>query len=150
MSREALRNLKADNDKKNRLIKIENIITTIYRHLITTATKSTETKFHIPYKNYESCLEFSTVDKAEILCGVQKLFPDCSVDYKDLVDGMHIPPYHSGIMYDISQIDGIIIDWYSGLAKYQIQRNTNLEEEQIRVKQRAKQNIKEYIVIDYS
>ena len=113
MSRDAMRELKANTDVKN-------IVQRIYRAAVETARSYTETSYNHPLPPaHDLSRRVYVKNMPEILAGLQELFPGCDVSHTLLSKGT------DGKMYDISKLDDkvlpfvnraldqsyIVIDW---------------------------------------
>jgi hypothetical protein len=94
ITRDEMRGLKIKKDEENRLREINNIVNIIYSKTIQTAEQTSESSFKYPiqHPSYEKNI-------TDILSGLQVLFPECLVEYKNLCQG------HDGKWYDISLFD---------------------------------------------
>lgn len=96
------------NDKiyeKNRMGKINNIVDTIYVDAVNFANSGDETVYIYDLSQHDSHLDFYRTNMAEIINGIKKLFPDCSVEYKTLT----MVRGRDGELYNISKIDENIV-----------------------------------------
>jgi hypothetical protein len=125
-SRDALRALKALNDK----LKLEEAIKIIYYSVLSHAETTPETVFSFNLNStgamfvsnksigYSSILNrpfqitaaYIKENMEEILAGLRRFFPDCSVEYKEV----SIATGRDGKEYDISKLDDIFIPLISG------------------------------------
>ena len=125
-SRDALRALKALNDK----LKLEEAIKIIYYSVLSHAETKPETVFsfnlnstgamfvsnksigHSPILNrpFQITAGYIKENIEEILAGLRRFFPDCSVEYKEV----SIATGRDGKEYDISKLDDIFIPLISG------------------------------------
>ena len=107
MSKESMRNLKAEQDEENRNKKIKEIVSNIYNSAIYMAKTTLNTSFHheIPKSNQttNNLDIFYINNKDEIVKILQELFTDCSVSFSILSRG------NDGKMYDISKMDEKVI-----------------------------------------
>lgn len=135
ISRESMRSLKAKKDEANRIKSVNEIITMIYRSVVSYAESRDITSFewsitdhckrtngychpnpsHHGYQNYI----FIISNTQSIIQGLESLFPGCSVDYKMMARSP------DGKIYDVSNMDEgakafigagqiqeyIVIDW---------------------------------------
>jgi hypothetical protein len=94
ITRDEMRGLKAKKDEENRLREINRIVKEIYNMTIQKAEQTSESSFKYPiqHPSYEKNI-------TDILSGLQVLFPECLVEYKNLCQGL------DGNWYDISLID---------------------------------------------
>lgn len=138
MSRETMQGLKAKTDEVIRLSKVKEIISRVYSDALDTARRSSNTQFIYPlddnlrqqfqmndgrtcyYQLAPINIVFDAYNKEDILGGLRRLFPGCSIEYKNLMMNPR-----DGKMYDISKIDTelrhlinggistecIVIDW---------------------------------------
>ena len=97
ITRDEMRGLKAKKDEENRLREINNAVKEIYHNAIQNAEQTSDSsyKFPIRYPSYEKNI-------TDILSGLQILFPECLVEYKNLCLGL------DGKWYDISLIDDMM------------------------------------------
>lgn len=105
ISRESMRGLKAQTDEAQRLNTISLYIKNIYSGAVQTA-RSTEKTLHqwpIPSTDPRSPANIFTTSMADILKGLQELFPDCLVEYKILARG------RDGKMHDIPKMDKAVL-----------------------------------------
>lgn len=127
MLRESMRGLRAKAEEENRLGQIDRIVGLIYSNAVYMATTTASTTFQCSPQQIANTIQhggmplaFDTRDKEEILEGVRKVFPDCSVNYKRLIQ-----TGKDGKFIDISMVDSevlllinsgtprdcIVIDW---------------------------------------
>jgi len=120
MSRDEMRQLKTKTDEAARVQRVEQIVRTIYSLAIQIARASTNTQY-IYDMSHQPCFPLITANMDDILRGLQSLFPDCSVEFKNVT--MAMGPDRQ--MHDISTLDEkalifignrqvkecIIIDW---------------------------------------
>jgi hypothetical protein len=94
ITRDEMRGLKAKKDEENRLREINDAVKGIYHSAIRNAEQTSESSFQYPiqHPSYEKNI-------TDILSGLQVLFPECLVEYKNLCQG------HDGKWYDISLFD---------------------------------------------
>jgi len=95
-SRELLRVMKSQKDEENRIAQINEMIKTIYTHVLSSATTKPDT-------SYQYVLRHSLTNIPDMLSGLQMLFPDCSVQHKTLV---RMP---DGKLCEMPQIDDKLI-----------------------------------------
>lgn len=95
-SRESLRVMKSQKDEENRIAQINEMIKTIYTHVLSSATTKTDTSF-------QYVIRPSLTNIPDILSGLQMLFPDCSVQHKTLVR------MRDGKLCEMPQIDDKLI-----------------------------------------
>ncbi len=102
MSRKTLQNLKQKTDEENRVHHIKQIIHMIYNGAISNATKTTDKqyKYKVPIYHNDN---FYSENMADILKGLQELFPDCSITHTLFAIGTN------GKMYDISKLDDTVL-----------------------------------------
>ena len=125
MSRRIMRGLKAQKDETNRINQIQRLVSGFYTGAIRKAETTSETVYqsllveHCRYGEERLPLDFNSENIQEIVRDLQTLFPECSVEYKNLARAQ------DGKMYDISKIDDtnrkfinmsqsekyIVIDW---------------------------------------
>lgn len=117
-SRDSLRLMKSQKDEETRVNNINNTILSIYNNALQVATTTTDTSF-------KYCITGNTfimTNMADILSGLQILFPDCSVQQKSLVrmhDGKYceMPPIDDKLLPFMNMKVGhtkqecIVIDW---------------------------------------
>ena len=110
MSREAMRGLKAKVEEENRLKRLRTIIDHIYRTVFSAAMTKIDTSFNFtvpfdmsPQPKTKGVAQqgrpsdpFYIENMADILSGLQLLFPDCTVSHSILSQGT------DGKLYDIS------------------------------------------------
>lgn len=116
MTREAMRNMKAKTDEKNRIAQVNQFVSEIYRNA-TEAAKTKDTTFYgYPVDGKDA---FIIKNLPDIIQGLQSIFSDCSVDYKMMAQSIR------GQLYDVSKMDptslsligntrlqeSIMIDW---------------------------------------
>jgi hypothetical protein len=121
MSRDAMRELKANTEEAARIQQVKNIVYQVYRAAVETAKSKTDTSYYyrLPLQNRHQPDLFYVKNMPEILAGLQELFPGCDVSQTQFSMGA------DGKMYDISKIDEkvlpfvnragvqscIVIDW---------------------------------------
>ena len=121
MSRDAMRQLKANTEEAARIQQVKNIVEQVYRAAVQTAKSSSVTSYNypLPPQNRHQPDLFYVKNIPDILAGLQELFPGCDVSHTLLSKGT------DGKMYDISKLDEkvlpfvnraldesyIIIDW---------------------------------------
>jgi hypothetical protein len=141
MTRDAMRELKANTEEAARIQQVKNIVQQVYRAAVETAKSKTDTSYNHPLPQAHTisqmqmvgvqkvtkfgCNSGTTTDPfylknmPDILAGLQELFPGCDVSQRQLSRGA------DGKMYDISKIDEkvlpfvnraydqsyIVIDW---------------------------------------
>jgi hypothetical protein len=100
--RNELKQLKQKTDEENRVYHIKQIISNIYNNVISLAKTKTDTsyKYQVPLNPND---DFYSKNITEILQGLQKLFPDCTVTHTLFAYGT------DGKMYDISKLDDTIL-----------------------------------------
>jgi len=99
MSRELMLGLKAKKDEEMRLEKINIRVRHIYIQAVNAAESFGFTSYNYPidqWRNPNAGYDFYINNMKEILDGLQKLFPDCSINYT--VTGENGP-------------ESILIDW---------------------------------------
>ena len=118
MSRDTMRQLKANTEEAARIQQVKNIVQQIYRAAVETAKSKTDTSYNHPLPRGATVAEMqivavkkvdcnggSTADSfylknmPDILAGLQELFPGCDVTHTLLSRGA------DGKMYDISKLD---------------------------------------------
>ena len=110
MSRYEMRGLKSKNDEKLRSEKVNKCVNEIYRQSVQMAGSSTNTSYSLNINpnnhrivlnniNTNSEYNFYKDNMEEILSGLQRLFPDCSVRLSNMCTG------NDGKRYDISKMD---------------------------------------------
>ena len=97
ITRDEMRGLKAKKDEESRLREINSIVNEIYTRTIRNAEQTSDLSFKFPIQHpaYEKNI-------TDILSALQLLFPECSVEYKNLCQGL------DGKWYDISLIDDMM------------------------------------------
>jgi len=105
--RESLQKLNIETIEYNRLVKINSIVSEIYKQVIYVA-KNTQNKiyeFPIPRENDRSLLinNFYKENISDIILSLQKIFPDSIVAHLILAKGS------DGKLYDIAKIDDKIL-----------------------------------------
>jgi hypothetical protein len=109
MSRDAMRGLKAKVEEEIRLQRVRIIIDSIYSQAVAAAKAKADTSFkmEIPKtpRQFRSLGSdpFYIENMADILSGLQTLFPDCTVSHTLLSQGT------DGKFYDISTLDDKIL-----------------------------------------
>ena len=136
MTRESMRGLRANTVEETRVRQINHIIKTIHSAAICHAKTTSETSYQCvvqeircPLDYAEKPLAFDTQDKADILWGLEKLFPHCIIGYKSLlwnqIERVPIRNPMDGRVIDISTVNSqvpqlinnitqrecIVIDW---------------------------------------
>ena len=121
MSRHIMRGLKAKNDETNRINQIQQFVSQFYKSAIITAKTTTDTVYQCTLRQHiAGTIGDNSENIQEIVRDLQILFPECSVEYKNLA-------WHQQErkLYDISKIDDtnrkfidtrmsekyIVIDW---------------------------------------
>ena len=121
MSRDTMRELKANTEEATRIQQVKNIVQQIYRAAVETAKSKTDTSYNHPLPQAHTiaqmhmvgvkkvtkfgCNSGTTTDPfylknmPDILAGLQELFPGCDVTHTLLSRGT------DGNMYDISKLD---------------------------------------------
>lgn len=114
ITRDEMRGLKAKKDEENRLREINDAVKEIYHNAIRNAEQTLELSFKFPIRHpsYEKNI-------TDILSGLQVLFPECLVEYKNLCQGL------DGNWYDISLIDDIMKQFID-INKNRIQTQKNI------------------------
>jgi len=100
-----MRGLKAQTDEWNRLNTISLNVKIIYSQAVGAAktTEKTSYEWPIPSTEPRSPANIFTTSMADILKGLQELFPDCLVEYKILARS------RDGKMHDISKMDKAVL-----------------------------------------
>jgi len=125
LTRDEMLNLKTKTDEKIRMDKVKDIVNYIYGYAANQAMSKTDTTYEYkftgpqgtagPYVPYD----FYTKNMADILSGLQELFPGCLVMTKKLVMGQDGKMYDMALMNEsilpfinqsLSQ-EYIVIDW---------------------------------------
>jgi hypothetical protein len=114
ITRDEMRGLKAKKDEENRLREINNIVKEIYNMTIQNAEQTSESSFKYPVRHpsYETNI-------TDILSGLQVLFPECLIEYKNQCLGL------DGKWYDISLIDDMMKQFID-MKKNRIQTQKNI------------------------
>jgi hypothetical protein len=114
ITRDEMRGLKAKKDEENRLREINDAVKEIYHNAIRNAEQTSDSSFKFPIRHpsYEKNI-------TDILSGLQVLFPECVVEYKNLCQGL------DGNWYDISLIDDIMKQFID-INKNRIQTQKNI------------------------
>jgi hypothetical protein len=121
MSRDEMRHLKAQADEAARVQLVEQHVRSMYHLAIQIARSSTKTQYIYDVGQHSHVSPFISNNIDDILCGLQDLFPDCSVEFKSVT--MAMGPDRQ--IHDISTLDEkalifignrqvkqcIIIDW---------------------------------------
>ena len=125
LTRDEMLNLKTKTDEKIRMDKVKDIVNYIYGCAANQAMSKTDTTYQykfagpqgtaVPYVPYD----FYTKNMADILSGLQELFPGCLVTNKKLVMGQDGKMYDMALMNEsilpfINQSltqEYIVIDW---------------------------------------
>ena len=94
VSRENLRSLKRQKDEEMRIQCINNYVRNIYSATVNKAETSTAT-----YYQHTQIFEFTRRNMPEILDTLKTLFPDCSVEYQNTIEGKN------GKMHNINNLD---------------------------------------------
>ena len=134
LSREAMRGLKAQTDEENRLKTVAMFVNNLYSEAVRTAkmTEKTLYAWRIPQDPWcpyvvkngralrpppaatlpdivqqrcNKCVNEFTTSMADILKGLQELFPDCLVEHKILTRGS------DGKMHDIPKMDKAVLQF---------------------------------------
>jgi len=106
VSRESMRILRAQKEEERRIQQIEREVANIYRYAIHAAEHTTESRYLHPFNIHTHISsDFYKTNMAEILSGVQSLFPDCSVEHTTL----KMATTRDGKTYDISKIDAALM-----------------------------------------
>ena len=122
MSRDAMRQLKANTEEAARIQQVKNIVEQVYRAAVQTAKSKTETSYNHPLPLGATVAEMQIVvvkkfgcnggttadpfyvkNMPDILAGLQELFPGCDVSHTLLSKGT------DGKMYDISKLDDKVL-----------------------------------------
>jgi len=82
LTRETLRNIRANHSEQMRLSRIQNIIRLIYTDAVRAATEG-----HTLYRYELPTSEFYTANAKDIVLGLQQLFLKCDVEHKNLTLG---------------------------------------------------------------
>ena len=100
--RNELKQLKQKADEERKIHHIKTIISLIYDNAKQSAKLTTETlyKYQVPLNKND---DFYSKNMADILKGLQELFPDCSVTHTLFAKGT------DGKMYDISKLDDTVL-----------------------------------------
>ena len=99
ISRESMRILRAQKEEERRIQQVEGEIAKIYQSAIRTAENTNDSRYLHPLDSpFRPPLEFYKMNMAEILAGVQYLFPGCSVKHTT----RDAAPYAGGY---------IVVDW---------------------------------------
>jgi len=127
MSGESLRGLRAITLEETRVRQINHIIKTIHSATIYHAKTTSETSYQcilqeihngIGLSYGQKPLAFDTQDNADILRGLEKLFPGCLIDYKNLLrnprDKTLIRNPIDGRVVDISMVDSRVLQQING------------------------------------
>ena len=127
MSGESLRALRAITIEETRVRQINHIIKTIHSATIYHAKTTSETSYQCVVQELhngmglsygEKPLAFDTRDKADILRGLEKLFPGCLIDYKNLlrnpIDKTLIRNPIDGRVIDISMVNSQVLQQING------------------------------------
>jgi hypothetical protein len=96
------------NDKiyeKNHMGKINSIVDSIYIDAVNFANSGDETVYIYDLPQNDIPIDFYRKNIAEIINGIKKLFPDCSVEYKNLM----MVRGRDGELYNISKANENII-----------------------------------------
>jgi hypothetical protein len=119
MTRESMRRLRVDAEDETRVRQINHIIKTVYSSAICKANTTSETSDHCELQNIplglgygEKRLIFDTRDKEEIRQGLRRLFPDCSIEYKNLIHNTF-----DGKFVDVSTIDPQVLQQNRGRVR---------------------------------
>jgi hypothetical protein len=118
-SRDSLRVMKSQKDEEERVKNVNNTILSIYNSALQVATTTTDTSYKYAIQRDHI---FIMTNMADILSGLQRLFPDCSVEQKSLVrmhDGKYceMPPIDDKLLPFMNMKVGntkqecIVIDW---------------------------------------
>lgn len=123
MTRESMRGLRANTVEETRVRQINHIIKIIHSATIYHAKTTSETSYQCVVQEIhngmglsygEKPLAFDTKDKADILWGLEKLFPHCPIDYKNLLrnpmDGNLIRNPMDGRVIDISMVNSQVLE----------------------------------------
>ena len=110
MRRHAMQILKAQKDEENRIRDVNQIVQSIYKNAVYTATTTTSTKYQHPLQSQQGLINNTNI--GDIISCVQALFPDCTVLHK------HLKQAQDGKFYDISILDPSVFPF---LAKHQSQ-----------------------------
>ena len=125
MTRESMQILRARTIEEQRKQQIDRIVSDIYRDAVRTAENTNETRYLylIPVDTYNGTTisEFHMTNIADILYGVQSLFPDCSVKHTKLAmahtsDGLFLEvsrmdETHTQYMNNVGIWECIVVDW---------------------------------------
>jgi hypothetical protein len=105
MSRDTMRELKANTEEAARIQQVKNIVQQVYRAAVETAKSSSATSYNHPLPQQHGIQKdpFYVKNIADILAGLQELFPDCDVTHTLLARGT------DGKMYDISKLDDKVL-----------------------------------------
>ena len=105
MSRDTMRELKTKTEEATRIQQVKNIVQQIYRAAVETAKSSPVSSYNhpVPPQNRHNPDHFYVKNIADILAGLQELFPDCDVTHTLLARGT------DGKMYDISKLDDKVL-----------------------------------------
>jgi len=103
MDRNTMRGLKEKKDEEARIEKVKFRVSQIYHLAVRQAQTTTNTTYSLDIdtqqNQYNSEYQFYKDNMEEILSGLQRLFPDCSVKLVKMCVG------YDGKRYDISTID---------------------------------------------
>jgi len=109
VTRESMQNLRAVRQDIMKKTHIESIVKHIYHAALSKATTSSS-KSHKEeicvntrdYTMHVNNIPFERAQIPDILEKLQTLFPDCSVEHKNLSRG------HDGKLYDVSKLEGVL------------------------------------------
>jgi hypothetical protein len=105
MSRHTMRELKANTEEAARIQRVKEIVQHVYQAAVQTAKSSYATSYNhqLPPQNRHQPDLFYVKNMADILAGLQELFPGCDVSHTLLARGT------DGKMYDISKLDDKVL-----------------------------------------
>jgi hypothetical protein len=105
ISRDAMRQLKANTEEAARIQQVKNIVQQVYQAAVQTAKSSPVTSYNhpVPQQHRIQTDPFYLKNMPDILAGLQELFPGCDVSHTLLSRGT------DGKMYDISKLDDKVL-----------------------------------------
>ena len=107
MTRDYMRSLKAENDKKKHMEFIDNLVRDVYNGAVNDAKYTDKTSSSYALTNRES--EFIRTNISEILMRIQELFPDCAVEHTLMAVGI------DGKLHNVARLSDEVLPFVTGI-----------------------------------